>query len=93
MRRSLAATELLARAGYQQLAWINGGYETSKERELPVCMYVCMCWLDDAAASPSMLNAECGAPCIAEHILCCSGVQSQPVSHQALLRINDSHAS
>ena len=34
--RSLAATELLAKAGYSQLAWINGGFETSKQRELPV---------------------------------------------------------
>ena len=34
--RSLAATELLAKAGYSQLAWINGGFETSKQQELQV---------------------------------------------------------
>jgi rhodanese-related sulfurtransferase len=29
--RSLAACEQLARAGYQQLAWINGGLDTARK--------------------------------------------------------------
>ena len=36
VHRSLAATELLAKAGYSQLAWISGGFEASKQQELPV---------------------------------------------------------
>ena len=71
MLRSLAATELLARAGYQQLAWINGGYETSKERELPVCVTLLT---DAAVASSSILIAAWELPCIARHMLCCSDV-------------------
>lgn len=33
--RSLAACEQLARAGYGQLAWINGGFDTARDDELP----------------------------------------------------------
>lgn len=33
--RSLAACEQLSRAGYQTLAWINGGLDTAKPGELP----------------------------------------------------------
>lgn len=34
--RSLAACEVLSRAGYRSLAWINGGYDTAQPGELPV---------------------------------------------------------
>eukprot|EP00877_Chromochloris_zofingiensis_P005814 jgi/Chrzof1/15233/Cz09g32120.t1 len=33
--RSLAACEQLARVGYGQLAWINGGFDTAKPGDLP----------------------------------------------------------
>ena len=33
--RSLAACEQLSRAGYQTLAWINGGLDTAKPGEIP----------------------------------------------------------
>lgn len=33
--RSLAACEQLSRAGYQTLAWINGGLDTAKPGDLP----------------------------------------------------------
>ncbi|GAB4815529.1 hypothetical protein N2152v2_002575 [Parachlorella kessleri] len=33
--RSLAACETLSRAGYGQLAWINGGFDTAKPGDLP----------------------------------------------------------
>uniref|UniRef100_A0A7S0S0D3 Rhodanese domain-containing protein n=1 Tax=Chlamydomonas leiostraca TaxID=1034604 RepID=A0A7S0S0D3_9CHLO len=33
--RSLAACEQLARAGYQQLAWINGGLDTARKGDIP----------------------------------------------------------
>lgn len=33
--RSLAACEALSRAGYGQLAWINGGFDTTKAGDLP----------------------------------------------------------
>lgn len=32
--RSLAACEQLARAGYQQLAWINGGFDTARKGDI-----------------------------------------------------------
>lgn len=34
--RSLAASEQLSKAGYRELAWINGGFETAKKGDLPV---------------------------------------------------------
>lgn len=33
--RSLAACEQLSRAGYTKLAWINGGFDMCKKKELP----------------------------------------------------------
>ena len=33
--RSLAACEQLARAGYAEVAWINGGFDTSEKGDLP----------------------------------------------------------
>ncbi len=32
--RSLAACEQLARAGYSQLAWVNGGFDTAKKGDI-----------------------------------------------------------
>ena len=34
--RSLAACEQLSRAGYQEIAWINGGFDTARKEDLPV---------------------------------------------------------
>jgi len=34
--RSLAACEQLSRAGYDELAWINGGFDTARKEDLPV---------------------------------------------------------
>ena len=36
MCRSLAASEQLSRSGYQNLAWINGGFETARQGDLPI---------------------------------------------------------
>ena len=36
MRRSLAAAEQLSKAGYGQLAWINGGFDAAQPSDLPV---------------------------------------------------------
>lgn len=36
LHRSLSACEQLARAGYQSLAWINGGFDTALPGDLPV---------------------------------------------------------
>lgn len=33
--RSLAACEQLSRAGYGRLAWVNGGFDTAVEGDLP----------------------------------------------------------
>lgn len=34
--RSLAACEQLSRAGYGEIAWINGGFDTARKEDLPV---------------------------------------------------------
>ena len=34
--RSLAACEQLSKAGYQEVAWINGGFDTAQKDDLPV---------------------------------------------------------
>eukprot|EP00884_Botryococcus_braunii_P010228 jgi/Botrbrau1/19206/Bobra.0077s0108.2 len=34
--RSLQAAEMLSRAGYSTLAWVNGGLDTAKKEDLPV---------------------------------------------------------
>ncbi|KAL3141731.1 hypothetical protein ABBQ32_004413 [Trebouxia sp. C0010 RCD-2024] len=34
--RSLAACEQLSRAGYQDVAWVNGGFDTARKEDLPV---------------------------------------------------------
>lgn len=44
--RSLAACEQLARAGYQQLAWINGGFDTATKGDIPTANNVDIRWGD-----------------------------------------------
>ena len=34
--RSLSAAEQLSKAGYSNIAWVNGGLDTSKKTDLPV---------------------------------------------------------
>ena len=34
--RSLAACEQLSRAGYNDIAWINGGFDAARKEDLPV---------------------------------------------------------
>ena len=36
MYRSLAAAEQLSKAGFGQLAWINGGFDAAQPTDLPV---------------------------------------------------------